>query len=823
MYLRMISCYYCKFYTNSLKSFTCHFKMYHPEIEHNYSCGEPQCFRVFSSWTAFKRHLLYHIKNSNLKSFVTSEHTSVQGEHSNVQEAVTKASSGKNCTVNETHDNINHIIDDTFKHVLKDKMIYFISEMYNNSLIPRNFIQFIIKKFQELFCEDILPYISNRMLKFLSQCNHCNNHVNFSEEMQSIVGICEHLLDDLDTEYKRFNYFQKHGNFIEPQDFIIGYKNIFTSSKHSTVLTTKAVTGKIIPIRKLLKVLFEKDGVFFLTQQFIETLRSSNTYQNFIQGPLWKNKAREYYENNKLVYPLFLYFDDYQVGNSLGSHSEANKLGAIYISIPCLPQHLLPALNNIFLVSLFYSKDRKHFGNKFVLNPLIEELNFLQNNGIDLTVNNMPMKLYFKLGLIMGDNLGIHSMLGFSESFMCNYSCRFCKIHRNDSKNVTNTNNLLLRTPESYKSDLNLNNISYTGLKENCEWHALQGFHCTTNYVVDVMHDIFEGICIYDISALLKILVFEYKLFTIEMLNNRLRSFNFGHENSNKPTFITVLEGNNIKIRMSANEMICFVRYLGLLIGDFVPRNLEVWQIWTILREITNITTTPNLHFTEGQRLQIFIQEYLELVKQYLHDFKPKHHHLLHYALVYEQSGPLVHLWGMLFEQKHRQSKLTSNISGSYQNIIHTLSIKAQLKLFHQLMRPLNEDDNFVYSDSTPINITDYQKYFAVFDQQNVVLLKKFERHGVTYKTNVILLIDSSDMPLFGKIQNIFVCNKKDLYISYISYETLCFDPHVQAFEISLSTNTDIQIIAFRDIHDFEPCLLTKLENKEFISVKHCP
>jgi hypothetical protein len=44
----------------------------------------------------------------------------------------------------------------------------------------------------------------------------------------------------------------------------------------------------------------------------------------------------------------------------------------------------------------------KKFGNK-IFSKLIEELKFLQENGI--TVSNE--KIYFKVGLISGDNLGI--------------------------------------------------------------------------------------------------------------------------------------------------------------------------------------------------------------------------------------------------------------------------------------------------------------------------------------------------------------------------------------------------------------------------------
>jgi len=43
--------------------------------------------------------------------------------------------------------------------------------------------------------------------------------------------------------------------------------------------------------------------------------------------------------NGKTVLPLFMYFDDFESGNVLGSHSGIHKVGAVYVSIPC--NHLI--------------------------------------------------------------------------------------------------------------------------------------------------------------------------------------------------------------------------------------------------------------------------------------------------------------------------------------------------------------------------------------------------------------------------------------------------------------------------------------------------
>jgi len=50
---------------------------------------------------------------------------------------------------------------------------------------------------------------------------------------------------------------------------------------------------------------------------------------SFLQSQLWKEKLRM--NQNKIILPLFLYFDDFQVNNPLVSHAGCQKLGAVYV------------------------------------------------------------------------------------------------------------------------------------------------------------------------------------------------------------------------------------------------------------------------------------------------------------------------------------------------------------------------------------------------------------------------------------------------------------------------------------------------------------
>lgn len=54
----------------------------------------------------------------------------------------------------------------------------------------------------------------------------------------------------------------------------------------------------------------------------------------------------------------------------------------------------------------------------------------MESNGVKLKLPGINEKIYFSVGLIVGDNLGF-SVLGFSRSFSAFYFCRFNKNNMN--------------------------------------------------------------------------------------------------------------------------------------------------------------------------------------------------------------------------------------------------------------------------------------------------------------------------------------------------------------------------------------------------------
>jgi len=60
------------------------------------------------------------------------------------------------------------------------------------------------------------------------------------------------------------------------------------------------------------------------------------------------------------------------------------NIGAVYISLACLPPELTSSLNYIYLVAFFKIDDKNCFGNRVLFKELIADLNFLESTGIEV-------------------------------------------------------------------------------------------------------------------------------------------------------------------------------------------------------------------------------------------------------------------------------------------------------------------------------------------------------------------------------------------------------------------------------------------------------
>lgn len=152
----------------------------------------------------------------------------------------------------------------------------------------------------------------------------------------------------------------------------------------------------------------------------------------------------------------------------------------------------------------------------------------MENDGIMINTPDGSKQVHFILGLMVGDNLGLNSICDFSKSFSSNYFCRFCKARKTLTHRFGEENQILLRNVDNYTQDVETNNFLLTGITQNNILNNINSFHVTTNFCIDVMHDIFESVCHYNTCHIITYYTKTVKILSLETLNFKKPNCNYG-------------------------------------------------------------------------------------------------------------------------------------------------------------------------------------------------------------------------------------------------------------------------------------------------------
>ena len=244
---------------------------------------------------------------------------------------------------------------------------------------------------------------------------------------------------------------------------------------------------------------------------------------------------------------------------------------------------------NIHLVSLFHAQDAKRYGIDEILQPLLKDFKILETTGIAVPFAEVSVR--GTLTQITGNNLGMHSILGFVESFNATHF-NTCQFFSEDDPRLT------LRSPvlneQHYTSLVNDPTLTSSfGIKRMSILNTLQYFNVAENYAVDITHDILEGVGQYEVRLL---------LISMEILLNRVYAFNYGYlEKKNRPTNINldcVGHGIGLNASQTHRNILGLITNTPLIFGDLVPEDDLHWHWMLLLLNIINSYT-----ITEGMTM----------------------------------------------------------------------------------------------------------------------------------------------------------------------------------------------------------------------------
>jgi hypothetical protein len=99
------------------------------------------------------------------------------------------------------------------------------------------------------------------------------------------------------------------------------------------------------------------------------------------------------------------------------------------------------------------------------MQPVIEQLEKLQD-GFQISIDGKNSFVRFCLAYVHGDSKVLNEILGFTCSLNASFNCRFCRADNTTLQTMCLENSCLLRNRQNYKTDLKLNDVSQTGIRE---------------------------------------------------------------------------------------------------------------------------------------------------------------------------------------------------------------------------------------------------------------------------------------------------------------------------------------------------------------------
>lgn len=797
-------------------------------------CKQGGCPRTFHSFDSFRKHL--------------SREQSEQSNHDCTHE---NADSYANYFVEDTSNPHNDIPDETCSILGEDResvpehniqtdlskhAAILILQLLSDTNITYASLQRVVSGTSTLL-KEVVGHLHSVTKVFLENYDP-ERGAEGSGALMSEFESCKEIFSELSTRYKQEKYISHHFKVIKPKPVLLGHRfeSLVDSQTGQTNQVAVRETFQYVSILETLEMLLRSKFVQY--EVLNGHISVDGCMRDYCDGEMFQKHPLFAVEKGAIQINLF--FDEVEVTNPLGSKTGIHKLGAFYFVLKNLPPRFNASLGNIHLLAMCNCVDIKKYGFDPILAPFMEELHKLESDdGVTFQVDkDKYFTLRGSLALVSADNLGGNSLFGFVESFSANMPCRVCTGNKDEFQTKFIGEQFQLRSKREHnehveQSSRNPASCSTSGVKRQCILNTSKFFHVTSNFCPDVMHDVLEGIAPMEVKLVLKALIYDAQLFTLDQLNLKLSCHSYGFSDKpNKPSQIMphTLKSSDHSLKQRASQMWCLIRVLPFLIGDFIPKGNRFWELILKLRKIMDIVFAPKV--TKGQCifLRSLIEEHHTHFKSVFPDVKliPKHHFLVHYPFMMDQVGPLVHTWCMRFEAKHMFAKRLSAVVCCFKDICKTVTERHQMS---HCGKWFLESSNAIEAamsvpDVTPCQVCDIDG-FQLLLQDISGLSAEDEIHvadlityfGTVYRVGMAVAVDIlNECPKFCRIKSILLIGQS-IYLHGDSWEVSHFEEHLHSFAVHRDQN-DI-FTKLENLVDFHPLHVNLVGNVSYITLKY--
>lgn len=640
----------------------------------------------------------------------------------------------------------------------------------------------------------------NKFSAMLNQLNVANTGFETRDTIDIAFEFASKHLSKFTTTSKRATEFKSLETYVEPKTLALGtHWEVRRVDEEYAIPRLLQSTFQYIPILETLCTLFNDKSFRDAYSQFNHSSHKHEckpgVFEDICCGSTFQKNLlfAERPDSIRIVIAA----DDTEICNPIGSKATIHKVTAIYMSILNLPKAMRSKLQNIYLVGLITTDDLKTKETEFndIWRIVVNELNHLETSGIHVdSIGNLRGALV----ACIFDNAGAATALGFVESFNTKYSCRICEIEMDERQVACKENKSLYRSKDKYaeavaiiENSENVDYIATKGVKRYCVLNDLSYYHILDNIFLDPMHDLFEGI----LRDLLKY-VFDHcianRIFSECWLKNQIQFFNYGRLNrKNRPSNIMRDKAN---LNQSASQIRCLLMHLPFILYEF-RQNEALQAIWICVESIMRISqilSSDILCDGDLARLDEHVSVYLESIKKnFSHKFKPKDHHLTHYASVIRAMGPLRNLRMDRYENKHQEIKSAAKKTRNFKNILKSIASKHQKKL--------SLGSLFVGGVicSRKIKEVDTSKFSYGLDLPETILELDWFQFNEFHYTKKLLIVSAGRL---FKIEHCFVEDNKQFLIC----KMLLFQRHEKFSNSFVFAETSPAIFKLIDFSDLE-------------------
>ena len=756
-------------------------------------------YKIVSSLTSHiarsHKYCKFHYSKAFKISDKTEQESRYQNQYGNEIEDITDSSTfpctSKDCCVTIPIE----------KDTLKSHALFLLALQYQH-FIPISIVSCIAEEIKTLLISHKQVALDNLYSVLLLHNITAETAATIIENVSPSLN-CDYYVDGaLRTEYTRQKYYKNFFSFVKPITYNLPDDFCCPSS------------FQYIPILQTLKIMLKNPTVkkHFLNPQ--NTSKDPDILCDYTDGICFKNNLL--FRNCKKTIHIILYQDSFEVVNPLGSAKSVHKVIAVYFTLGNLYKHNRSSTNLMQLVILCKEKCVKAENQIHLFQPLLNDLQVLETNGIDI---GLPETVRGSIIAITGDNLGSHWIGGFLSSFSKSYVCRYC----------SNNTELSARTPASY--DLCVRELQYTkksnvlGIKFSSVFNKLSFYHvCNPGLPPCIAHDLFEGVVAYDMMLFINYF-FSNGWFTENYLNNEITLFKYDPTSAlNKPV---PLKKEAKRLGGNAAQNWCFLRMFSLFVIQKVKSiDDKVWKAYLLLRQIVELACAPSITKTQISLMSFVIDEYMEMRLNCFPEvcLRPKHHYIKHYPWLTLQFGPLINFWTLRFESKHSYFKRSIRSCKNFVNVTSTLAnahqlFQAYLEETDQVFKTVvqeSKEDRVVFCNEIANIIHAYR-----FDMANCVVCKHVIHKGTCYKLSQFLVLNREELDLrVGKIRFIFLHEEEVWFVVkvFIAY----YVPYLGIYCLNDDDFSLQMCVSIYKLHDYYPLYCYHAANGfDYLVLKH--